>query len=153
MKPKSNLLPVRLGSGVLGMLCLVLPGQAQGGSTAPTAEGPPASRAEAIPWSQLGARAGADYQGDALAMTATAEGARLKCGFQKLEGRATAEGLWLESGAEGGGKFRVVAVAVGRSSGLAGTLALPIDVPPEPNRSQRSADRGAGEVGARAEAP
>jgi len=89
MKPKSNLFQARLGSGVLGMLCLVLPGQARGGATPPTAEGPPANRAEAIAWSQLGARAGADYQGDALAVTATAEGARLKCGFQKLEGRAT----------------------------------------------------------------
>ena len=61
MKPKSNLVQVRLGSGVLGMLCLVLPGQARGGATPVTPEGPPADRAEAIPWSQLVARVGADY--------------------------------------------------------------------------------------------
>ncbi len=50
-----------------------------------------------IPWSQLGAKAGADYQGDGLAVIATAEGARLRCAFQKLEGEATREGLWLTS--------------------------------------------------------
>ena len=43
----------------------------------------------AIPWSQLGAKAGADYQGDALAVIPTAEGARLRCVFQRLEGEAT----------------------------------------------------------------
>ena len=35
----------------------------------------------AIPWSQLGAKAGADYQGHALAVIPTAEGARLSCAF------------------------------------------------------------------------
>jgi len=70
-----------------------------------------------IPLSQIGAKASTDYHGDALAITATAEGAQLKCGFQKLEGRATAGGLWLESSAEGGGEFRVVASAVGRRGG------------------------------------
>src|SRR6266581_9766531 len=50
-----------------------------------------------LPWSQLGAKAGADYQGDGLAVTPTAEGARLRCVFQRLEGAATREGLWLTS--------------------------------------------------------
>src|SRR5262245_57784389 len=50
-----------------------------------------------IPWSQLGAKAGADCQGDGLAITPTAEGARLRCVFQRLEGEATTEGLWLTS--------------------------------------------------------
>jgi len=70
----------------------------------------------AIPFSQIGAKATADYHGDALAITATAEGARLKCGFQKLEGRATAEGLWLTSTVSNAvtDRFRVVAMAVGR---------------------------------------
>jgi hypothetical protein len=68
----------------------------------------------AIPLSEIGAKATADYHGDALGVVATAEGARLKCGFQKLEGQATAEGLWLESSAAGGGKFRLMAGAVGR---------------------------------------
>jgi hypothetical protein len=72
----------------------------------------------AIPFSQIGAKATADYHGDALAITATAEGVRLKCGFQKLEGRATVEGLWLESSATGGGRFRVAACAVGRAQDI-----------------------------------
>ena len=42
----------------------------------------------AILRSQLGAKAGADYQGDALAVIPTAEGARLRCVFQRLEGEA-----------------------------------------------------------------
>jgi hypothetical protein len=76
-----------------------------------------AARAEnsPIPFSGIGAKATADYQGDALAVTATTEGARLRCAFQKLEGRATAEGLWLESTEPGAaGKLRLVAVGVGR---------------------------------------
>ena len=51
----------------------------------------------AIPWTQIGAKAGADYQGDALAVIPTAEGARWRCVFQRLEGDATREGLWLTS--------------------------------------------------------
>src|SRR5436309_13686399 len=51
----------------------------------------------AIPGSQIGAKAGADYQGDGLAVSPTAEGARLRCIFQRLEGQATREGLWLTS--------------------------------------------------------
>ncbi len=70
-----------------------------------------------VPFSEIGQRATADYHGDALAVTTTPEGALLRCGFQKLEGRATAEGLWLESTAAGGGKFRLVAMAVGRQDG------------------------------------
>src|SRR5215467_3918502 len=50
-----------------------------------------------IPWSQLGAKAGADYKGDGLAVSPTAGGARLRCVFQRLEGEATREGLWLTS--------------------------------------------------------
>src|SRR5277367_3312175 len=51
----------------------------------------------AIPWSQIGAKAGVDYQGDGLAVSSTAQGARLHCVFQQLDGEATAEGLWLTS--------------------------------------------------------
>ena len=74
-----------------------------------------ANQAAPIPLSKIGAKATADYQGDALAMSATAKGARLQCGFQKLEGCATAGGLWLESTAAGGGNFRVVATGVRRA--------------------------------------
>ena len=57
-----------------------------------------------------------ELPGDALGVTATSDGARLRCDFQKLEGHATPEGLWLESpkpGAEG--KLRVTASALGRA--------------------------------------
>ena len=70
----------------------------------------------AIPFSDIGARATAGYQGDALGVTATAGGARLRCGFQKLEGLATPEGLWLESTKPGAvGKLRLTATALGRA--------------------------------------
>ncbi|MGA7413917.1 MAG: hypothetical protein WBW33_25800, partial [Bryobacteraceae bacterium] len=75
------------------------------------AAAPPA----AIPFSDIGARA-AGYQGGALGVTATADGARLRCGFQKLEGHATPEGLWLESTAPGAaGRIRLTATALGRA--------------------------------------
>jgi hypothetical protein len=77
-----------------------------------------------IPFPDIGARATAGYQGEALGVTATANGARLRCGFQKLEGRATPEGLWLESTKPGGGRLRLVAVAVGRSGSRARQCAL-----------------------------
>ena len=68
-----------------------------------------------IPFSEIGAKATADYQGDALGITATPDGARLRCGFQKLEGRATPKGLWLESTVPGGGgRFRLVATTMHR---------------------------------------
>ena len=75
------------------------------------AETPPG----AIPFSNIGARATANYQGDALGVTATTDGAHLRCGFQKLEGHATPEGLWLESTKPGAaGRLRVTATALSR---------------------------------------
>ena len=70
-----------------------------------------------IPWSQLGVKAGSDYQGEGLAVMPTADGARLRCVFQRLEGEATCEGLWLASTAAETNreKFRVVAAAEGRA--------------------------------------
>jgi hypothetical protein len=75
-----------------------------------------------IPWSQIGAKAAADYQGDGLVVSPTAEGARLRCIFQRLEGEATREGLWLTSTVTNGlsDRFRVVAVAVGRQAPILG---------------------------------
>ncbi len=72
--------------------------------------------ASAIPWSQIGAKAGADYQGDGLSVSAIGEGARLRCVFQRLEGEATSEGLWLTSIVTDAVKerFRVTATEVGR---------------------------------------
>src|SRR5678815_3822919 len=53
--------------------------------------------ATAIPWSQIGEKAGADYKGDGLSVSPIENGARLRCVFQRLEGEATREGLWLSS--------------------------------------------------------
>src|SRR5262245_53309 len=109
-----------------GPLCFVLIalsawvfflGQANAASNLPTAAAPPSKPTEAIPWSQLGAKAGADYKGDGLAVSPTEGGVRLRCVFQRLEGEATREGLWLTSTATNGTteRFRVIAAAVGRS--------------------------------------
>src|ERR1022692_3278660 len=68
----------------------------------------------AILWNEIGAKAGADYQGDGLAVTATESGARLHCVFQRLDGEATPEGLWLTSTVTNtlSDRFRVTAMAV-----------------------------------------
>ena len=79
----------------------------------------------AIPFSDIGARATVGYQGDASGVTAAADGARLRCGFQKLVGHATAEGLWLESTKPGAaGKLRVTATALCRDRSRARECAL-----------------------------
>ena len=72
----------------------------------------------AIPWNEIGAKAGADYKGDGLAVTPTGSGARLHCVFQRLDGEATAEGLWLTSTVTNtvSDRFRVTAMAVGRKA-------------------------------------
>src|ERR1043166_2330790 len=73
---------------------------------------------EPIPISELGAKAGAQYRGDGLSVSPTPGGARLRCVFQKLDGQATTEGLWLTSTAENsnGERFRVVAIKVRRAT-------------------------------------
>lgn len=65
--------------------------------------------------SQLGAKAIGDYHGDALIIEATADGARLRAGFQKLSGLVTSEGLTLISTESGGGQLCLVAACVGRT--------------------------------------
>jgi len=69
-----------------------------------------------IPLDPLGAVATTQVEGDALSVTTTANGAQLRCAFQRLEGRATAEGLWLSSTVTNADTdlFRVMAVAVER---------------------------------------
>ncbi|MBE2181168.1 MAG: WD40 repeat domain-containing protein, partial [Chthoniobacterales bacterium] len=57
----------------------------------------PAQPNTSIPWDQIGAKAGADYTGDGLAVTPTESGALLRCVFQRMDGEATHEGLWLMS--------------------------------------------------------
>jgi hypothetical protein len=72
----------------------------------------------AIPWNEIGAKAGADYQGDGLAVTPTKSGARLHCIFQRLDGEATAEGLWLTSTVTNtvSDRFCVTAIGMGRTT-------------------------------------
>jgi hypothetical protein len=69
-------------------------------------------------WGQLSAQAGAQYHGDGLSVIPMAGGARLRCVFQRLDGEATREGLWLTSTtttpSQSGDRFRVLAVAVQR---------------------------------------
>jgi hypothetical protein len=91
----------------------------------PPAANPAANKSQPIPLDQVGKVAGKQYQGDGLSVTATAEGARLRCVFQRLEGQVTSEGLWLTSTVEGasGQRFRVVAVVVGRERAEPSTLA------------------------------
>ena len=92
----------------------------------------------AIPWSQIGVKAGTDYQGDGLAITPTETGVRLQCVFQRLEGEATQQGLWLTSTVTNGvrDRFRVTASEVGRRATL-------LDCP-HPDSNTRLA--GAGKV-------
>src|SRR5438552_16477921 len=66
-------------------------------AAADSADPAPAKTSQAIPWSQLGAKAGADYRGDGLAVSPTADGAPLRCDFQRLDGESTREGLSLTS--------------------------------------------------------
>src|SRR5467141_4030674 len=66
-------------------------------ATPPVATGQRPKSSEPIPWSEIGPKAGAQYQGDGLSIVASERGAVLRCVFQKLEAQATAEGLWLTS--------------------------------------------------------
>jgi hypothetical protein len=77
-----------------------------------------ANNLQVIPWDQLGAKAGADYQGDGLTVTPNAGGARLHCVFQQLDGEATANGLWLTSTVtnQADDRFQVKAMSVGRGA-------------------------------------
>ena len=119
---------------------------AEGGAVDPQGRAPSNAKAAPIPMDQIGAVAGKQYQGDGLAVTPTAAGARLHCVFQRLNGEATRGGLWLASTVtnQPSDRFRVQAAAVGRdstggraspqaltspgqegNSGLARTLTLP----------------------------
>src|SRR5216683_8346501 len=121
MKTKLKLFQAR-------MFCAVALGIGSSFSLAVAAEDPagPALTKTSIPWSQIGAKAGADYQGDGLAVSPTAEGGRLRCVFQRLEGEATREGLWLTSTVTNAvnDRFRIVAAAVGREVGNVGAWSV-----------------------------
>jgi hypothetical protein len=70
-----------------------------------------------IPWNQIGAKAGEDYQGDGLAVTPVESGVLLHCIFQRLDGEVTPEGLWLTSTVTNSinDRFSVKAMAIGRT--------------------------------------
>ena len=87
-------------------------------SVIPTASLAATNSPSAIPWNQIGAKAGADYQGDGLAVTPIESGARLHCVFQRLDGEATPKGLWLTSTVSNtvSDPFRVIATEVSRST-------------------------------------
>lgn len=65
---------------------------------------------------RFGAKATADYRGEAIGICATADGARLDTAFQKLAGTVTREGLRLDSTEAEGGGLRLIARSVGRAS-------------------------------------
>src|SRR6266702_3842833 len=114
LKTKLKLVQARLFFAVALGIGLSFGLAAAAGDSAATAPAKPP-----VPWSQIGAKAGADYQGDGLAVSPTAGGARLRCVFQRLEGEATREGLWLTStvippSGTVNDRFRVVAADVRR---------------------------------------
>jgi hypothetical protein len=113
--------PLCLALIVLAMQVLLTP-EANAMSTPPTSDAQPS---EPLPWSELGARAVADYKGDGLSVSVGAEGTvRLRCAFQRLEGETTSEGLWLTSTIANTvtERFQVVASSVGRRAKLIETL-------------------------------
>jgi len=116
MKSKLNRFQARL-------VCAVVLGLGSSFSLAAAAEDSvdTAPAKTSIPSSQVGTKARADHQGDRLVVIPTADGARLRCVFQRLEGEAKSEGLWLTSTVEGRqtGRFRVMATAVGRLADVA----------------------------------
>lgn len=80
MKTNLNLLPTRVFCAVALGIGLFL-----GLAAAAEAPADAAPATTAIPWSQLGAKACADYQADGLAVMPTVGDARLRCVFQRLE--------------------------------------------------------------------
>jgi hypothetical protein len=70
-----------------------------------------------IPWQAVDAMASKQCPSEALAVSASHEGALLRCTFQRLEGKATTEGLWLTSTTTNSNedRFRLSATAVGRT--------------------------------------
>ena len=70
--------------------------------------------AKPIAFQEIGAKATADYHGDAIGIRATADGAELHTAFQKLAGTVTCEGLQLASTTEKGGGLHLVAGSIGR---------------------------------------
>ena len=79
-------------------------------------------KGQPIAWDDVGRKATLDYSGDGLSVFTAGGAVRMRCNFQKLEGEATAGGLWILSTATPGAveRFRLVA------SGING-VALPVE--------------------------
>ena len=77
-----------------------------------------------ISFPDLGAAVQKQYAGDGLSVEAYGGGARLHCLFQRLDGVATPEGLWLASTAESqqAARFCMKASSLGRGTLCASTL-------------------------------
>jgi hypothetical protein len=73
--------------------------------------------AESIPFSEIGAKATADYKGDGIGIESTTEGARLRTDLQRLVGTVTARGLRVHSTVEGEGQLQLMAAALRRGEG------------------------------------
>src|SRR5262249_10088961 len=125
---------------VARLVCTVLLGMRTSLTLAAATEDSTLARPTAIPWSQVGAKAGADYKGQGLAVARTESGARLRCVFQRLEAEATPEGLWLTSTVTATtDRFRVMVIEVGRVTPCAPAL-------PGSNRDQETANDGHEEI-------
>jgi hypothetical protein len=72
----------------------------------------------AIPWRQIGAAVGGEQVERGLTVTPAGTGARLHCVFQRLDGEATPQGLWLTSTVTNapGDRFQVTATEIGRGT-------------------------------------
>jgi hypothetical protein len=77
---------------------------------------------QAIPFAELGAKVTAEDKGRTIGITAMAEGAELRSGFQKLTGTVTREGLRLQSTESEGGSLQLKASAFGRNQAVSQNL-------------------------------
>ena len=68
-----------------------------------------------IPFTDIGAKATADYHGDAIGVAPVGGGARLHTAFQKLSGSIKRDGLWLNSTELEGGQLHLIATAIGKT--------------------------------------
>jgi hypothetical protein len=108
---------------LLGLLLSPTPAQA---AAVPATDSSQAAEAKPIPWSEIGAKAGAQYSGDGLSVYTDAQGKlRIRCLFQRMDGEITTEGLWLTSTTPESSaldRFRVRAESLGRSGGAMSAL-------------------------------
>jgi len=88
--------------------------------------------APAIPFEQIGSTAENHYSGNGLSVCAVDGGAHLRCAFQRLQGEATSEGMWLTSIVTNtvNDRFRVMATGLGRSTSKDYVLRAASELPP-----------------------